>query len=1698
MPKYELIENLYEETVQQLTDPENWNSFLRTACYNFKLPFDEQVLVFAQRPDSKALLTLEKWNTRYGYWVNRGAKGIAVFDKEVNEYPKLKYYFDISDIHPSRYSKEIPLWSVKPEYSKEIIETLELTFGELKQADTLKQALSSAVYNAVEDNIQDYFLQLKQCYQGSCLENRSEQNTFEMYKNLLNASITSMLLFRCGLENTEINDCFNELHQFNTPQVFNALGIATSDIAAMGLSEIAKTVRSIQTKSEYTFAKTNKTNYAKDVKERSKLNETGIHDERWNQLSQPFTTEGGSDNDGEIRSAPPSVSEKSQTDHLHESVDNSEVKQAPQGNRGNGTEAENPTHPTDETSGGSVRNPQRNQSNGMGEVDEQHTSTSGRNDTQRSDLQLENYDRMTEDKSLPFFHDENKIKKILLTTLKEKQLEKDLLDYFAKPLHEKNYEFVRTIFEVGIIEMNLKNNVRVGYKPYENVLHLWEGNYTNRESEGYYDWGVIQNYYLGMVLLHEIKEDVFQTNEGQLSLFEDKILLFPQEIIDYVLQCGSSISQGKYRIYQHFQKNLSVEDNIKFLKNEYGIGGHSPILAGTGIQEFHDSNGIRLTKSFSNESMLLSWKQAAIRIKTLIQQNRYLTFEEKNQIEEIQANQDEIQTIEITDSSLKNSNEETIVIDEAAKTEIIDTVTPQQYHYRAEKIFTGAKEKYQANIKAIKVIKNCEEEERYATLEEQEILAGYSGWGSLPMVFEDENSSWFNEHNELKSLLSTEEYQAARESTLTAFFTPIEVINAMYSALEQMGFKQGNVLEPSCGTGRFIGAVPESLAEAKFYGVELDSITGKIAKYLYPKSNISIQGFENKEFPDSIFDVAIGNVPFADFKVLDKRYDKYNWLIHDYFFGKTMDKIRSGGILAFITSKGTMDKENSSFRKYIAQRAELIGAIRLPNDTFKNGAGTKVTSDIIFLQKRDRIVDVEPEWIFVGTNDDGIKMNQYFIDHPEMILGEMVHETAQFGIRTTCKPYENADLSEQLKTAITHLHAEITEYDIEDLEESEQAIPADPNVRNFSFTLVEDKLYFRENSRMIFVNESITATNRIKGMIELRECVRKLIVYQSENVPDQFIDQEQKKLNELYDNFTAHYGLINSRGNQMAFGDDSSYFLLCSLEILDEEGNFKRKADMFYKRTIRSHVPVTHVDTSVEALSISIAERAKVDLEFMSKLTGKEADTIESDLIGIIFRDIQDDSKKEISDFPLVTASEYLSGNVRKKLAAAKAYNKCLPVEKRQRVQQNIEALEKVQPPNLTAAEIGVRIGATWIPPEVYEDFMFTMFSTGYSGKHKMKILYSKATGEWNITNKNSDYGNIKATTTFGTSRMNAYTILEQTLNLKDVRIFDTIYENDGEKRVLNKKETAIAQDRQELIKSKFNEWIFKDLDRRERLCQIYNELFNCIRPREYDGSHLIFPRMNPEIKLRNHQVNAIAHILYGGNTLLAHQVGAGKTYEMVAAAMESKRLGLCTKSLVVVPNHITEQWASEWLQLYPAANILVATKKDFQTKNRKKFCARIATGDYDAVIIGHSQFEKIPVSKERQERVLRKQIQDILNSITEARKAHCERYTIKQMERSKKQLEVRLRKLNDQSRKDDVVNFEELGIDRIFIDESHYFKNLFLMTKMRNVGGIAQSEAQKSSDLFMKTQYLDELTGGKGVVFATGTPISNSMVVRP
>ena len=2542
--RYKALTELYHETQRSVTAPAQWQAFLASACRNYRLSFDEQLLVYAQRPDATAVLEIERWNKRFGRWVNRGANGIAVFDGEHTGRPRLKYYFDISDTHEGNFPQSIPLWAVRPEYEPEIIETLENSFGELEHKEDLGAALLSAAKNAVEDNIQDYLSELKTVTEGSFLEELDEYNVEVLYRKALENSIGYMLMVRCGLDpaGTFEDEDFRDVLNFNTPETLNALGVATGDISQMCLSEISRTVLALQRqpqKENRTFAGQPQIQYAvteqrNQPSERSFENERDhIHETGRLQPAEPSAPAGAGGSLWEIRIASEEVSERTPQDHLHEPVDQRAALQPSGGDRADGPAPDGADGDTDgqrERRDGGAEGARPDE---VGRADEQPSERSGGDHTERADLQLISEPEQpstlnaeeADSPELPAFLDEKQIMAVIANKDDDLKYKKQQIELFFS-VHQDTQEradYLKTAYQDRYTEI-IADGQRLGYKPQEDGLLMWEGSYPSRTKEAVFSWGLVAEWTAQLIDKKEyfIQTDIrkLPTQEGQqMSLFDfgvfsqpqseggNQISLFshalPQQVIDEALCIGSNHENSRLTICAYFKKDKP--DNARFLAEHYGENGAGFCLDGRKYAVWYNAEGIRIAGGESaqgSSATLISWEQAAARIRELLELGRYMPQSELDQVdhyeihdladrlllmfrdiedeekrffpslraiydkpggfpeaveeiagllgredslqailseyeafaaayqdnpdilrfrfyrplvlqaqltdlqreplhftaaesydpqrrlyismdeidrllrggkrstdyrlavysfyrnhtdrreredflknyhgeysgyhggndnvtyqpgkgvhfshgsitepyakvelkwnavekrvsamiaqgrflseddraampqyekhqlarnihtffenvpqeqphpypfgfdywdavkliepqlddparvEEIyqmmvpvweatpqddrmykwrqtafenlsafrqgtftlfaehkepaapamppekaydlgyghlgngltvwnrleeehgdyktvahiapdrtvqfydeempQTVRDQIQhiadTSEMTVSATQDAPvfhtppkvqeppqkeeaadpysklaaqvlyfigefdgsrmgygdtdaqavetiaeqlhdparreeirrllqsfldhadpEEEIAADitlcieemeelppaltpeqaqreeiagyleeagfvaseeliadgiaeyqahggegsnreiagfierefltEEPDTELLEkakdlinefcedeynepadfsdlgnvglaytTITDEkipiqvnadlvnfrierylngeflerrqyksleeliqneleelvfdnlisaseeelesihifngdpasQENYRllsrlkadcdyflgagkrAEKhlwsgyvrthldkmrelyaalpekpewlapedigrydrlmappyqvvvypneekgfvdkqryqtlaeaeqaaqkyvdgvmegesdfAYEGAavydihenrwlcvfrnfpnqyaieqaaqalspeeqaelqplkermlpqlpkrprrervtfaplhpeipreqrhdfhitddalghgtpSEKYAANAAAIRTLKQIEAEERLATPEEQEALSRYVGWGGLADCFEETSPHY----QELKSLLDEDEYAAARASSLTAFYTPPVVIRGIYKALSQMGFQQGNILEPSCGTGNFLGLLPADMAGSKTYGVELDSISGRIAQQLYQNASISVNGFEKVQMPDSFFDVAVGNVPFGDFKVIDKRYDKHHWLIHDYFFGKALDKVRPGGVIAFVTSKGTMDKENSAVRKYLAQRADLIGAIRLPDNTFKQNAGTKVTSDILFLQKRDHITDLEPDWLHLDTDENGIRMNSYFVQHPEMVLGDMVMESTRFGPDSACKAREGADLSELLAEAVQFLQAEIKPYELEELDEEEdRSIPADPNVRNFSYTVVDGQVYYRENSRMHPLEVSVTAENRIRGMIELRECVRRLIDYQTEGYPDADVKEEQAKLNTLYDSFTKKYGLISSRGNKLAFSEDSSYCLLCSLEVLDEDGSLKRKTDMFTKRTIRPHVAVTSVDTASEALAVSIAEKARVDMEYMAQLSGKSPEELEAELSGVIFRNIEGPENPDrlrgaslsLQAFSPVTADEYLSGNVRRKLRMAKAFLEAAPDSQKAAARKQVEALEAVQPHDLGAGEIGVRIGANWVPIDVYQQFMVELLTPYGQAQNRIKILRSESTGQWNITEKNFDRANVKANTTYGTKRMSAYHILEQTLNQKDVRVFDYIEDEHGNKKpVLNKKETAIAQDRQELIKQRFSEWVWKDIDRRERLCAIYNETFNSSRPRESDGQHIRFEGMNPAITLRPHQINAIAHVMYGGNTLLAHEVGAGKTFEMVAAAMEMKRLGLCTKSLVVVPNHLTEQWAAEWLQLYPSANILVATKKDFETQNRKKFCSRIATGDYDAVIIGHSQFEKIPMSAERQQAILQQQIDEILFGIEQAKAQKAERYTVKQMERTRKSLEAKLEKLNDQSRKDDVVTFEQLGVDRLFVDESHYFKNLFLMTKMRNVGGIAQTEAQKSSDLFMKCRYLDELTGGR------------------
>ena len=1814
--KLRLITDLYGETLTQISkNPDDWMSFLECVAMNYKYPFNDQVLIYAQRPEAVACAKIEAWNKQVGRWVNRGAKGIALLSED-NGYTNLRYIFDIADTN-SKFGKSFRLWSVPKPYEVDIIESLENKYGELEDKSSLGLAIKSVSKILVEDNMQDYLEDLKFYRENSSLEPMTDEAVQLLFQNALENSIAFSIIKRCGLNPNDYftNEDFTPILAFDSYETITRLGVATSEISEMGIREIYNTIKKLrinEINKIRTFDIDKDLSYdvseSRETVERRNNDEYNLHTQRGLRDTRLSDTREQDSSGGQIRNNEVKVLEREQEISIHNSINEQSTSR---------TLDEYSRSSNGESRTDSIRNESQREDNRTNEttrpyemdrLNEQLEDISRGDSSERIDLRLNNYDP-SQSKTHYVVVDE-KINQILSTTPHLRKSNKEIKDFIQNEKDvTKRAEYLKGIFNKDYTGVIVDDQM-YGYKTFDNGILFWKGNFLSRDTESFVSWEDLTYHYDAMILLNQLNDRIepLPSVTDQLSFIDENSeksvsdLEFTQEFVDRYLT--EQHSDTKFSIYEQFSKSLSTENNINYLKNLYGISGSTYTIKGAGIGVNTDYKGIRFNRGYfdaSAKEQLFKWNYIEKRIKTLIHEDRYLNskeleeypkwLDEKDQerefieasnnlaekiIEEpteekyeyqyhlgdrvyIGADEYEILSIGISNvvlydfryplfnremskeefdrkvqenpandhlkvkvSDIKdNINEESSNIEENVKEEIslsieeepevqeenivpvfekkksnkiksfdihpeIPTSDRNQFKITNDNLGEGSpREKFNNNVEAIRVLKKCEEENRFATPQEQEILSKYVGWGGLPQAFDEKDSSWSNEYSILKNLLDEKEYSQARESTLTAFYTPPVVIRSMYKALENMGLKTGNILEPSCGVGNFIGMLPDSLENCKLYGVELDSISGRIARQLYQKSTVAVQGYEDTNLPNSFFDVAVGNVPFGDFKVLDKKYDKHKFLIHDYFFAKTLDKVRPGGVIAFITSKGTLDKENPSVRKYIAQRADLLGAIRLPNNTFKANAGTEVTSDIIFLQKRDSITDIEPDWVYLGENDEGIKMNQYFIDNPEMILGNMEMISTRFGYDSACIS-DGEKLEDKLERAISNIHAEVKEYELDDIGEEDNSIEADLTVRNFSYTLIDDKIYFRENSRMYPQELAMTTENRIKGLIEIRDCVRTLLEYQTEDYPDEDIKREQVKLNQLYDRFTKKYGLINSRGNNSAFSNDSSYYLLCSLEILDENGNLARKADMFTKRTIKPKTEITSVDNANDALIVSLSEKARVDITFMQKLCNMDMDKMLKDLEGEIFNVPEYGEPNQ-----WVTADEYLSGNVREKLKIAEHF-----AETDERFNVNVKYLKEVQPKDLSASEISVRLGSTWIPPEDIKVFIEYLLNPSNYACQNINVHYNEATSEWWIEGKNYDKYNIKATNTYGTGRASAYKIIEDSLNLKDTRIYD-YYEDENGKRVaeLNKKETAIAQAKQEQIKLAFEEWIWKDPERRERLTKFYNERFNSIRPREYDGSHISFDGMNPEITLRKHQVNAIARILYGGNTLLAHEVGAGKTFEMVAAAMESKRLGLCNKSLFVVPNHIVEQFGQEFLQLYPSANVLVTTKKDFETANRKKFCSRIATGDYDAIIISHSQFEKIPMSVERQVTIIQKQIEDITLGIQDLKNNNGERFSIKQMEKTKKSLETRLAKLNDTSRKDDVVTFEELGVDRIFVDEAHYYKNLFLYTKMRNVGGIAQTEAQKSSDLFMKCRYLDELTGGKGVIFATGTPISNSMV---
>ena len=2007
--KYQLITELYRRTgVAVAKNPQAWQGFLSSACRNYKCRFDEQLLIYAQRPDAVAVAKLETWNRQFKRWVNKDSKGIAVFDPKGRR-NTLKYYFDVSDTHEGYYgSRPVPIWQMDERYEQAVMERLSDRFGDVESTD-LASALMETAKNAVEDNLQDYFSQLKDCTKDSFLEELDDFNIEVIYRRLAANSVAFMLISRCGLDTNEFFDRedFADIVNFNTSATINAIGVATSDIAEMALREISQSIRNVQMAEKdqnRTFAQRTQAQYDKGRQqpERSEYNERN-HLQQTGGLSysRPNITDRARASAWQVRFDAQGLSGEAQASDLSQSADIGQAERASARGRADSTPEVGASDEAALSRAGRDRGTERESTDAVGRTDEQHPQSSGGSDTDRTDLQVsvakedevrvnlptvdeqiemiakaedekasafaiskEDIDSVLQkgsgvadgkyriyrqfqkgedrQKNIEFLKNEygtgggthilpdgfsghswhdskglaidrngtytnhdlvlkwSQVEKRLRELIKDNRYlnpkEKDHYPDYLESVSAPQYEIdtQRKILRQRFIDANrdlppadkrdtlalrLSDFIRDLDRYEKDLLSVVErsdlADVTAEQMEQHLsDPSTVQQLidFLAQVQwkttsvfsrsngwkfteeLRELHPLCYLYNEGDVvyigadkyeiaTLTEEKVYLqnaeFPilgqeysradfeekltenpandhlkvvvtekqrTETPSEKKQDGIQFSIGfsehpafydrqlndrytdlsfalgnkllgildeKQHREREGDKNIGWYHKTDFVikavigGEEFNYEGRFDIGDGEGDLIAHIKNFYDYALSPKGEHLYGDDRESLLRGRDefipFLEQHTELTKEDEKLLDEIMAtesdwyrtaeeaeekpqvyadklNGSEAPAIEMEQSAddligreiiidnrkyliesigkisgdvslrdIKFQNNVGFPINRVEKIEYIQKLLEQEKNELPPEEKTeapatdrhnfritddaigigGAKEKFRNNMVAINLLHELEIENRLATPEEQEVLSRYVGWGGLSMAFDEHNAAWAEEFKELYASLSPEEYRAAMESTLTAFYTPPVVIKAMYDALDRLGFSQGNILEPSCGTGNFFGLLPESMQNSKLHGVEIDSLTGRIAKQLYQKANIAIEGFEKTNLPDDHFDVVLGNVPFGEIRVNDSRYNAQKFLIHDYFFAKALDKVRAGGVVMFITSKGTMDKASPEVRKYIAQRAELLGAIRLPDNTFKANADTEVTSDILILQKRDRVMDIEPDWVHLDTDDNGVTMNRYFVEHPDMVLGEIKMESTRFGtFEPVCKARKDIPLSELLSNAVQRINGEIPELDngVDEIsDEQELSVPADPNVRNFSFTLVDGRVYFRENDRMQPASVSMTAENRIKGLIQIRDCVRKLIEYQTEDYPEEMIRTEQENLNRLYDVYTAKYGLINSRGNYLAFASDESYFLLCSLEVLDDEGNFKRKADMFTKRTIKPHREVTSVETASEALALSIGEKARVDLPYMEQLTGKTQVELVQDLQGVIFK------VPNCEPVSYAAVDEYLSGNVRNKLTVAELAAKNDP-----ELAVNVDALKKVIPKDLSAAEISVRLGATWIPQDDIQRFVMELLTPSSYAAGRLKVRYTPINGDWFIENKSSDMGNVKADSTYGTKRASAYRIIEDTLNLRDTRIFDYVYDEHGNKKaVFNAKETTAAQAKQEVVKQAFQDWIWKDPERRNRLVRYYNDTFNSVRPREYDGSHITFGGISPEITLRPHQVNAIAHILYGGNTLLAHKVGAGKTFEMVAAAQESKRLGLCQKSMFVVPNHLVGQWASEYLRLYPSANILVTTKRDFETGNRKKFCGRIATGDYDAVIIGHSQFEKIPMSIERQREQLEKQLDDIERGIDDVQASKGEQFTVKQLMKTRKAIKTKLEKLNDTKRKDTVIDFEQLGVDRLFIDESHFYKNLYLYTKMRNVGGIAQTEAQKSSDLFMKCRYLDEITGNRGTVFATGTPVSNSMV---
>ena len=1743
--KYDAVTVLYRRTIDKIkASPQEWQNFIKSVAYNYKLSFDDKVLLYAQRPNAKAVLELNQWNKIFGRVVTKGVKGIAVFNNIPLRH-SLKYYFDISDTLPTNHSVDVPVWEINNDNYHIVTDYFRSNFD---YNDDITVTIQNAVNSLSSDVINDYLDN-----NDNEFKSYTKDNLLSPLKEVVNNSSSLLIAERLGINKNDFYDSDFEFISNCSQKEINIIGNIVTDVSSGILSDISKLVLLDNRRKSYDNSE-------------GQEQRTNLHSTRGLSSTEPSI--GNETGTRKVRRDEILVSEGKEEDNLHRVIDNGQVERTSTENSGPSKSESGTLSQTDGEKGTSDRGTESERPNEVGSVDEQHQEQSRGSSGEGNSLQLtdtikplieyneqinsieQEAEEQKKSSAFSFTHNDNLIPNDVITSVMRSGSNTEgskfrIYEQFQKSLSIKeNANFLKDEYGFsGSYPLFSTPNYRCSVEANSKGLHIIYVENNNSPAELTFKWNEVEKRVSELILTdkylspNEMDKYVEKTladkieTENKNNNIKNKDYSFDYQLLDRLR------SDCRYYLDGHRNPDLlwagSVEEQIKEMRklyNSFPSDKKPQWITEEDINHFEaemlKDNNINIDLENNSAEYEYSYKQgdivhinsmdfvvrsvdgdnvviADVNYPLMVQSFSKNDFEDKlalstsnDFLKQVKKSEDEVVESESVDN-LSNITTSEPTEDKAEIVSNIKTkvVTSEKYNfdYSTVSIPTGKKEKYLNNINAIKKLKELEKENRLATPEEQETLGKYVGWGGLSEVFDKNNSSWTNEYNELSSLLSSDEYSSARESTLSAFYTPSTVTKAIYKVLDRMGFKNGNILEPSCGVGNFIGMLPTEMSNSNVYGVELDTISSSIAKQLYQKANIINSPYEDTDLPNNFFDVTIGNVPFGDFKVVDKKYDKYNFLIHDYFFAKSLDKLRPNGVMAFITSKGTMDKKNSSFRRYMSQRADLLGAIRLPNYTFSSLAGTEVTSDILFFKKRSNVTHIEPSWVNVTTSEDGIPLNNYFIENPNMIIGEMKNVSGRFGLTSECVLDDRNQFEELLNNAINNINVSGITFDdnvidIDSNDDTEEVIPATADVKNFSYAIIDDKIYYRENSLMTLQELGEVPTKRVKGLVEIRDCLRTLIEYESEDYSDGEIKYQQNKLNVLYDNFTKDYGAITSRANRLAFEKDSSYYLLSSLENIDKN-NVVHKADIFTKRTIRPHKPVTSVDTSVEALTVSISEKATIDMEYMQELVGKTEEEIYDDLRGVIFLNPLYDENNGADKY--INADEYLSGNVREKLAVATKLAESNP-----EYNINVMALKDVQPEELSASEISVRLGSTWIPPKYVEQFVHELMETPFYAKGIIKVNYISVTGEWNIQGKSSDRSNVKAYKTYGTSRVNGYKIIEDTLNLKDVRVFDYEETPDGKKRaILNKKETTIAQSKQETIKQKFVDWIFKDPTRRNDLCEIYNKRFNSNRTREYDGSHINFVGMNPDITLKEHQINAVARILYGGNTLLAHTVGAGKTFEMVAASQESKRLGLCTKSMFVVPNHLTEQWAKEYLQLYPSANILVATKKDFQTKNRKRFCSRIATGDYDAIIIGHSQFEKIPVSIERQRSILEEQLNDVLVGIQEAKSKIGDNITVKALERTKKGIENKLKKLNDQSRKDDVITFEELGVDRLFVDESHYYKNLFLYTKMRNVGGIAQTEAQKSSDMFMKCRYMDEVTGGKGIIFATGTPISNSMV---